>query len=580
MFVCIRAWLRSCVGISLLIATVCLSSASAQSQEWTPEWYGELDIGPRLFRFLLEKQDDKLRLLSIDEAEKRFDLDSITWEEGKFHFELKAARAKYDGVLNGEKIEGKWSQGGAGFPLAFRRVTSRPKDDATEIWRGTLDALSQKLVMQFRLYEKNGQKSAYFDSVSQGAGGFKISTTIEDTNYLFDCAMLKGKFEGKKSEDGQKLEGVWKQGSELPLTLEKQETEASSAVEPLRRPQTPKGPFSYDSEEIKVQVGDIQLVGTLTLPKGKTRVPVAIMVSGSGPQDRDETLFEHKPFFVIADMLAQRGVAVLRFDERGVGASTGEYATATSRDFANDVIGLMGYCGKHPRIDPKQIGIIGHSEGGIIAPMIAAERPEVAWIVMMAGTGVNGEAILKSQSRLIAKAQGVSEKELQQQDLVMKLTMEMVRAAPKDAKPESLKDEFLKKIFEGLEKAGMPLSDEDRKKAEQSSSASLAGLMNPWIRFFLDYDPMLALSKVRCPVLVLNGEKDLQVDADLNLPKIEQGLKQGGNKQYQIHRLKNLNHLFQNCETGSPTEYVQIEETLDAGFLKLMGDWIEERGKR
>jgi hypothetical protein len=282
-----------------------------------------------------------------------------------------------------------------------------------------------------------------------------------------------------------------------------------------------------------------------------------VLITGSGPQDRDETLLGHKPFLVLSDYLTRRGIAVLRADDRGTAKSTGDFAAATTADFATDTEAGISYLKTRPEIDPHKIGLIGHSEGGIIAPMIAARNPDVAFIVMMAGSGVRGDDILVEQTEAIEEASGKSHEEAVKDATKEREVLNLVETE----KDEAVLDKDLKEKLSG----DMP---------EAQAGATIKILSSPWFRYFLTYDPAVALRKVKCPVLAIGGEKDTQVPVKENLPAIRAALEQGGNKHFEVDELPGLNHLFQTAKTGSPTEYSAIEETISPVALEKIGKWI------
>ncbi|MCG2820576.1 MAG: alpha/beta fold hydrolase, partial [Candidatus Atribacteria bacterium] len=380
-----------------------------------------------------------------------------------------------------------------------------------------------------------------------------------------------GIYEGKVSEDFLVIEGEWKQsGQTLPLTVKR----VDKAVEILR-PQEPKKPYPYIEEELVYENKEagITLAGTLTLPPGKGPFPAVLLITGSGPQDRNETIFNHCPFLVLADYLTRQGVAVLRVDDRGVGKSTGDFSQATSEDFALDVLAGIEYLKTRKEINPKQIGLIGHSEGGLIAPMVAVKSPDVAFIVLMAGTGLTGEEILYLQSDLISKAMGVNEEEIAKSRQFNEKIFSVIKGEEDN---EIAKERLRQMVMAYLAE----LSDEEKdwiSDPEEYLKAQLQNLLSPWSRFFLTYDPKPTLSKVKCPVLAINGEKDFQVPPKENLSAIEEALKAGDNKNFTIKELPDLNHLFQTAQTGLPSEYAKIEETISPNALKLIGDWILEQ---
>ncbi len=359
----------------------------------------------------------------------------------------------------------------------------------------------------------------------------------------------------------------------MPLTLKKTDRPTER-----RRPQTPRPPFPYREEPLAYanQAGGVTLAGTLTLPPGAGPFPVVVLISGSGAQDRDETIMEHKPFLVLADHLTRRGIAVLRVDDRGVGGSSGKVASSTSEDFAGDVLAGVATLKSRPDIDPKSIGLIGHSEGGIIAPLVAARSSDVAFIVLMAGTGLPGDEILTSQLGLILKAMGADPEKVDQKVRTQRRVLAAIKSEKDGLKAKEAVQSILQETRDSLPEP----QREEFDKEKGAIDAQLDRLDSPWIRFFLSFDPRSTLAQVRCPVLAVNGANDVQVAPRANLEAIEKALRSGGNDRITIKELPRLNHLFQTSETGLPAEYARIEETIAPAALALIGDWIKEQVDR
>lgn len=435
-------------------------------------------------------------------------------------------------------------------------------------WSGEMELSGSKLELIFKISAtENGKLSAKMDVPAQGARNLPVSKAeVEADSIFLHVAMIAGHFFGELVNDST-ITGTWSQsGLNFPLTLNRTEK-----VTELNRPQTPQPPFPYQVKEVSyenMQAG-IKLAGTLTFPEQAENVPAVILISGSGAQDRDETIFEHKPFWVIADYLTRNGIAVLRVDDRGVGGSEGSVSNATSEDFAGDVLAGMEFLQTRKEIDPAKIGLIGHSEGGIVAPIVANKASDVAFIVMLAGPGIPGEQILYEQGRLIGLASGMTEEQMEQN----RKTQEAIFNIIKTEKDAAIRLDRLQRTFTG----GMyAMMNEDQKKAIDQQ---IAAVNSPWFSYFLTYDPRPALSKLKCPVLALIGEKDLQVPPKSNLPAIEKALTEGDNKNFKTIELPNLNHLFQNCETGAVAEYAQIEETISPEVLEIISEWIWETVK-
>jgi pimeloyl-ACP methyl ester carboxylesterase len=319
--------------------------------------------------------------------------------------------------------------------------------------------------------------------------------------------------------------------------------------------------------------GKITLAGTLTLPRSQGPHPAVLLITGSGAQDRDETILGHRPFRLIADDLTRRGFAVLRVDDRGVGGSTGSVPGSTSADFALDVKAGLRYLQGRSEIDAKRIGLIGHSEGGLIAPMVAADTPDVAFIVLLAGPGMRGDAIIQLQSELINRKAGVSEKQFEASSTTQRQIM-AIAAGPTPRAQAATQIRAL--LATQLPQDGSAEAQASLKQLD----AQVDAVLTPWYRYFLACDPLPYLRKVKCPVLALNGENDIQVPYQPNLGAIEKALKEGGNRDVTVQSFPKLNHLFQTSQSGMVDEYATIEETFAPSALKTMGDWLEQRAQR
>ncbi|MBA3239183.1 MAG: alpha/beta fold hydrolase [Parachlamydiaceae bacterium] len=339
------------------------------------------------------------------------------------------------------------------------------------------------------------------------------------------------------------------------------------------RSQEPKPPFPYFVEEVSYGNSEILLSGTLTLPQTTGPFPAVILIHGSSRLDRDETILGHKPFLVLSDHFTRHGIAVLRFDKRGVGKSTGNYDNATIEDFCDDVEKGVEYLKSRPEIVKNQIGLVGHSEGGIVAPMLASKSNDVAYIVLMAGTGVNGEEILCEQGRLLHRAEGVDEELIEIDTQVRKIFTGIV-------KKETNRDKAKAQVNKGLEKFFSELTENQKTWIKTNSAVTkefIKRFNSPWGHFYFSYEPSTALRHTIIPTLALNGELDLVVSPKQNLPFIDEALKKAGNKDYTIMEMPKLNHAFQTCMTGSWDEYEQTEETIAPLALNIMTDWILER---
>lgn len=541
-----------------------IASADQKVSGIAGDWQGTLEAGGQQLHLVLHIKQSADKTLqatmdSVDQGANGIAISKVSFQDGKFSFTSDAVHGTYDGKLNpaGTQIDGTWSQGQP-LALTFKRAAQPSSIDGS--WMGTLNAGAAKLRLLFQITNTPEGLQATLNSLDQGGGAIPASSVKRDGAKLtIEMKSIDGSFSGTLDKELATIDGSWSQhGNSLPLTLKKTDAQEMKAAAP--RPQDPKKPYPYHSEDVAYQnksAPEVELAATLTLPQGKGPFPAVVLITGSGPQDRDEALLGHRPFLVLSDYLTRHGIAVLRADDRGVAKSTGNFTTATTADFATDTEAGIAYLKTRPEINQHKIGLIGHSEGGVIAPMVAARNHDVAFIVMMAGTGVPGDAVLAEQTKLILLADGASQETAEKQKTA---NLELTALVKQETDPAVLE----KKIRERL----------SRQLSEAQLSASIMEMNSVWMRYFIAYDPAAALSKVACPVLVLNGEKDLQVPPKQNLPAIRKALEAGGNKHFEIVELPGLNHLFQTAKTGSPSEYAQIEETIAPVALETMANWI------
>lgn len=397
------------------------------------------------------------------------------------------------------------------------------------------------------------------DSPDQNAAGVPVSLTRDKDQWVVDIPASRARFTGALSADGQSLDGTFVQGgASLPAHFTRR---APGAPAPVRdRPQTPRPPYPYLTQEASFLSGaGVRLAGTLSLPPGKGPFPAVVMIAGSGPQNRDETIEGHKPFAVIADRLTRAGIAVLRYDKRGVGGSSGSYTLATGSDFGADAEAAVAWLHAQPGIAEGKLGLIGHSEGAEIAPSVANADPRVAFVVLLSAPGVSGARIIASQQRAILYASGLAPAVVEGKAAVERQLLAAVVGAHDAAGARTAARDV-------LVRSGMP-ADRAAAEAEQVSS--------PWYREFLDDNPAPALRRLKKPVLVVAGSKDLQVLPDLNLPVIRDAL--AGNADARIVELDGLNHLLQPATTGAPSEYGTITTTVAPAALDLIVDWVVGR---
>ena len=414
--------------------------------------------------------------------------------------------------------------------------------------------------MAFNIKAAENGYSATLDVPAQGAYDVPVDKTVFQDNHLqMTLSAMGASYSGTLK--GEAIEGEFTQhGMAFPLNLAKGEKEAKKA-----RPQDPQPPFNYRAEEVTFtnkKEGNT-LAGTLTIPEGDGPFPALVLVSGSGQQNRDEELMNHRPFWVIADYLSRRGVAVLRYDDRGMGGSTGEVLNATSMDFSYDAEAAFNFLLNRKEINASQVGILGHSEGGIINFMVAERRPEVAFLVSLAGPAVNGIEVLKEQQAAILRAQGMTEEMVQFSGNANAQMFDIIEASNDRVEADTLLRQLLK---------GWGYN-------EELTEQTVGQMASPWMYYFLKYDPTDAIVKTNCPALLLNGSKDLQVLASQNLPAYEKIIAEHGKTNLTLREMPDLNHLFQHSETGSPTEYVEIEETISPEVLEAIVEFVKGIGR-
>ncbi|HKQ58472.1 MAG TPA: alpha/beta fold hydrolase [Candidatus Eisenbacteria bacterium] len=436
-------------------------------------------------------------------------------------------------------------------------------------WAGSLQGM-MRLIIHIDRAPDGGLKGT-MDSPDQGAMGIAIDTLIATGDSLrFTMRRIGGEYVARRAAPDS-LDGTWRQGGmSLPLALKR-----GGTVPLPKRPQEPLRPLAYDTVAVTFpnqRAPEVTIAGTLTLPKGKGPFAVALLISGSGPEDRDEAVFGHRPFLVLSDHLTRNGIAVLRVDDRGVGGSTGKFSTATSEDFASDALAGVEFLKTRKEIDRKRIGLIGHSEGGLIAPLVAIRSRDVAFIVLMAGPGIPGDSTLVLQTAALTRSMGVPEASIEAQQAVTRRIYGRIQAG------DSLGAVAAARELVMLQISALP--EAQRAAAGDPDSAAIGAirrLYSPWMRYFLAFDPRPTLQKVKVPVLAINGEKDVQVLPKENLAALQAAFQAGGLKDATVKELPGLNHLFQRCTTCTLMEYPAIEETIAPAALDEMTQWIQAR---
>ncbi|MBL7733382.1 MAG: alpha/beta fold hydrolase [Chitinophagaceae bacterium] len=439
-------------------------------------------------------------------------------------------------------------------------------------WEGKLN-VGMELRVVFHIKEEKGVFSSTVDSPDQDAFGIGTdATTVSGNDIKIEMGDLKAVFEGKMVNDST-IEGEFTQGVALPLTL----TRTTKVQKAPLRPQLPVPPFPYKSEDVTYTNTDktITFGATITIPEGKGPFPAVLLITGSGPQDRDESLMGHKPFAVLADHLTRKGFVVLRTDDRGTNKSTGDFNKATSADFAEDAEAGVNYLISRTETDPKKVGLIGHSEGGMIAPMVAAKRKDIGFIVLMAGPGVPVIELMAEQNAAILRSGGVDTDAANGIKDAFKTLAQHIISAP--TKEEALAGSV--KITEDWAARQSPqmlkdLELETPEKRKVYVTQMVISFQTPWFQYFMKFNPEIYLEKLSCKILAINGSEDVQVISSQNLPGIEKSLKKSKSKNYEIKELAGLNHLFQRCNTCTVEEYSKLEETMAPEALDTISNWL------
>lgn len=462
------------------------------------------------------------------------------------------------------------------FALGPPPVQAQDVPRAVGSWSGTLVAGPQRLEIIFHVTASDDGLTGTMDVPAQGATGIPLTTaSFEDGTLTLTFPVPGGgSYEGTMDESGNGISGTFTQGGQpFPMDL----VRGDGAPAELDRPQEPHAPYPYQVEEVGFRnpEASIDLAGTLTLPEGDGPFPAAVLVSGSGPQDRDETLMGHKPFKVIADHLTRQGIAVLRYDDRGVGESSGDFSLATTEDFVGDALAAIRFLEGDARIRGNAIGIVGHSEGGLIGPMAAARSESVDYVVMLAGPGVTGLEVLVEQGRLINSAAGAP---LEMIDFNARIQTRLAEVSLANPDADVAAPLMMAVIHEEIDALPDHFAAMARASLnEQAIEQTVQQMNSHWFRYFLHYDPRPAIESTNVPILALFGGKDLQVPPDQSADEVRAAFDRGANADATVTVLPGLNHLFQEAATGSPAEYQSISQTMSPVALEAISAWIAAR---
>ena len=574
-------------AVGMVVAIAAMIGAAPVVAQVAPEgcWSGTLGQGAEQRRVVLElwKSPEGAWGARLHRLTSKVGTDSMGATIAGNAVTFKNEKIAFMGTLSedGKSLAGEVEREGKKYPVALAPV--RGDDVAGQAlvgnWAGSLE---QNGVPVLRLVIKVsaapcGQVLVTMDSPDQGASDLPVTSlgTASDSLH-FEMKYVGGRYDGAIDPEHAKIAGTWAQGG-LAFKLNLARTDSLPV---LRRPQEPKKPYPYREEEVTYENVQqrVKFAGTLTLPQGPGPFPAVLLLTGSGAQDRDETLMGHKPFLVLADHLTRLGIAVLRVDDRGIGGSTGDLLAGDLEDFASDALAGVKYLRSRKEIASKKIGLIGHSEGALVAPMAATHTSDVAFIVLLAGPGVPLEELLLEQAAAIARASGASEPLIEAGRKASKSMYAILASEPVDSTAQRRIKADIASTAPTLAAARHTPADSAIVRAwETQVQGQMQMLTTRWFRHLLLHDPAPVLKKVRVPVLALFGAKDLQVPPAQNAPAVEAALRAGKNKDFTVEVLPELNHLFQHAKTGLVDEYARIEETLSPEALDRIGKWIGER---
>lgn len=574
-----RILMRALVPLAAMIAQPALAQAAP---DIAGDWNGTLSTPQTNLTLVIHVArgaDGALRgtVENYDQNPgNRVDITEIAVNGGHLSWRVAPISATFEGDwdVSAQAWKGTFNQGGA-LPLALAKGVPPPKPVVAGLdgtWVGTIDANGVKLRQVFNFRTTEAGTFGLYSSPDQLANGLVIGDLVRNGQTVsLSTAHGAAKFNGTLSGDGQQLVGAWNTPGqpERPVTLTRASEAQLAAVRNPNRPQTPKPPFPYKAEDVAFDnpaFPAVHLAGTLTVPEGRGPFPTAILITGSGAQDRDETMLNHKPFAVIADHLTRAGFAVLRFDDRGTAKSTGgDYGAATSADLATDANAAFAYLLTRPEIRHDRIGFIGHSEGGMIGPIAMAGNDKVAFLVMLAGPGTALDQLMLSQRRLIVSQMGVKDEDIDRAEPVLASVFKAIREAPT---PQAGRAAAMALMTpEAKTAVGLP--------ADADGAILVNQVSGPWFSYFLRYDPAPNLAHIKVPILALNGSLDRQVPPTANLAAIRAATR--GNPDVSTTELPGLNHLFQPATTGAVGEYRDIETTVAPIALDAMTEWLTKR---
>jgi pimeloyl-ACP methyl ester carboxylesterase len=542
------------------------------------EWSGTLTAGETQLHLVLHltKQAGgswRASLDSVDQAVYGMEAATAAVTNDSVSFDLPAVGAHFEGKVQPDRrsVRGLWQQNGVTLPLRFEKrapgAGSRVEAAVNKVegtWQGAIETGNMRVRLQLHIaHDERGQLAVALDSLDQGVNGIPATHVSERAGaFKFEIPAFNADYTGNFNAANTELKGQWTQNDNVePLIFLR-----SDQVLALRRPQNPQKPYPYREEMVSFAAanGAVTLAGTLTLPPGDGPFAAAVLAGGSGPNDRDETTAGHKLFLVLADYLTRRGVAVLRYDKRGIAQSSGDFATAGLQDFAGDAASALNFLKSRKEVDAQRLGVIGHGEGAILAALAAKNTADVKWLALLGAPATSGERALLRQSELVARAGGLGEEQITQS-----LTFD--RKAYAVVRGEKNAETAQRQLQALVEQSGLSPS-----MPPAAVQAQLHMMTSPWFREYLDYDPLPDLEKLKCPVLALAGDRDLQVDSLENVPLLKKAYEASGNQDFTVVEMEGLNHLLQTAQSGSPALYGAIEETIAPDALAAIGNWIAE----
>ena len=570
--------------LTAIVFTILVSRSMSAQQSIVGHWEGSIKIqGQELFINVDVNSADAGLAATIDipqQNAKGLSLKNVRYQHPIVHFELPAGPglATFEGERTDSLIAGKFTQAGMAGVFSLK-LANHIKPNMVEgtpanyrpivgVWDGAIDIMKRSIGISIVFKMQDGALNATVDIPEQSAMNLPLINVRFDSSRVH-CELPAGPglavFDGDLKDDS--IKGVFTQaGGKGDFHLLR--GVAKKVVE------QPEEAVPYKQEEVVFYNDTLKFSGTLTIPATAGKHPAVVMITGSGPQNRDEELFGFKPFRIIADHFTRNGIAVLRYDDRGVGGSAGSVNLSTTADFAKDALAAIRFLQARSDINPKQIGLCGHSEGGIVGPLAASESRDVAFVICIAGTGVDGRKTILAQQEAIMRADSSSEDAIKRALKVSNLAFDLA-LSQKDS--VEVRKELQASVVDELNS----MTSEQRKAITNDDEyvrvrveAQMSSFRSPWFKYFLTYDPAPALEKVKCPLLALFGGLDMQVLADLNRKAMESALKKGRNKDYTIKIFPKANHLFLTAVTGSPSEYSKLKKEFVPGFLDTMSDWI------